>query len=310
MALSSRGRTSMYDENSVHAGKMPVAGVQGSKLGVNGNQVIGKSTGGLKLQQSATNERKILSDISNTKAPSHASFGTPKPSPKPGFVPFRENQTTKVDNIFKSENLPPKAGQSQSSQKAAARIPLRNIVNESAPPSVKENGPEVVQQKPKLKTGAPKRLGSKATAKIRLTDEQLRLADEWAKEDIQLEQIHFTGDDIEALREKMIDAEIEETVALVRNYRGGWLPSATGKPSECNEEDSLRYADGCLKLDRSFDETAFSAARGNDVFDVEDNLRTEDLNLSAMNNSLFLDEGYPSIPEGWTLREEFATAST
>lgn len=31
------------------------------------------------------------------------------------------------------------------------------------------------------------------------------------------------------------------------------------------EEDSLRYADGCLKLDRSFDETAFSAAHGNGI---------------------------------------------
>ncbi|KAL3695910.1 hypothetical protein R1sor_009986 [Riccia sorocarpa] len=306
MALSSRGRISMYDENSVHGGKMPVASGLGLKLGANGNQVLGKSAGGLK-QQSATSERRILSDISNTKANSLSSLGTPRPSPKPGFVPFKEN-------ALKSENLPPKASLphhrniSESSQKAVgARIPLRDIANQPARALKGGRTTDTLQQKPKLNSGAPKRLGSKATARIRLTDEELRLADEWAKEDISLEQIHFSGDDMEALREKMIEAEIEETVAAIRNYRGGPPPSTVHKPLEEDVEDSVRYADGRLKLDRACD-VFENRVEKFEPLSMEDDTEVNDPILRASTSSFTWEDDYPSVPENWRLREDLVSS--
>ncbi|KAL2642370.1 hypothetical protein R1flu_009957 [Riccia fluitans] len=317
----SRSRILMYDENSVHGGKLPVAGGNEPKFGATGNQVLGKSSVGLK-QQTTTSERRILSDISNTKAPSLNSLNTPRPSPKPGFVPFKEN-VPKSGNVAPKASLPQPKNTSESSQKAeprlqhlrntessqkaGPRIPLRDIVNQSTPAS-KGSTTATVQQEPRLKSGGPRRFGSKATARIRLTDEELRLADEWAKEDISLEQIHFSGDDMEALRQKMIEAEIEETVAAIRNYRGGPLPSATDKPSEETVEDSLRYADGRLKLDSVQDEIDHSALKRFESLFMEDDSEEHDPILKASSISTVWEEDYPSIPENWRLREDLVTS--
>lgn len=135
---------------------------------------------GLKKQQSIASERRILSDISNTK--SLSSFGTPKPSPKPGL------------SVFRSENNVPSKVPQSSSQKPAARAPLRNIVNGSQPAASSARAVKQPSQK------------KKADYKFHLTPEQLRQADEWAKEDLPIEQTHFTGQDMDALREKIVDA--------------------------------------------------------------------------------------------------------
>ncbi|CAK9856323.1 unnamed protein product [Sphagnum jensenii] len=90
-----------------------------------------------------------------------------------------------------SENLISKTGSSSSLKKptGSARIALRNITNENS-------------------TAGP----SPSTV-----PEMKRNADLWAKDGI--EQIHFSGDDMEALRLKLEDEEIEKRVNASLAYR-------------------------------------------------------------------------------------------
>ncbi|CAM6089755.1 unnamed protein product [Calypogeia fissa] len=277
MALASRARNSLNDENSRPAVKLQ------------GNVSQGPGRTGLKQQQSTTSERKILSDISNTNK-SGLSFGTPKPSPRPpGLSVFQS-----------SENLKAAGGLPQSSsQKPSARVPLRSIVNGAQPASSVARGGVKPSQK------------KKAEYKFNLTAEQLRQAEEWAKEDLPIEQTHFTGQDMEALREKMIEAEIEETVAMVRNFRPGGFRSFS-TPTIDEVDTTIYYEDGRLKPDprgNPFDEDMEMDMDCG--FELEaPSSKADDPILSNLNH-VSDDADYPCIPEVWpSLLDDIRSAPT
>lgn len=159
-------------------------------------QTAGKA-GGLKLQQqnqqgSNHTERKTLSNITN-KLPNSQ---TPNPSLKPSSG---------------SENLISKTGSSSSLKKptGSARIALRNITNENSTagpsPSTAPVKDVVKQMKPKSGSGLSKNDAPKLGPKNYppLSQEMKRNADLWAKDGI--EHMHFSGDDMEALRLKLED---------------------------------------------------------------------------------------------------------
>ncbi|KAH9557350.1 hypothetical protein CY35_07G081300 [Sphagnum magellanicum] len=205
MALRVRPRAPQ-DENAAHpllAGKL-----QGNNGG--GLQTAGKA-GGLKLQQqnqqgSNHPERKTLSNITN-KLPNSQ---TPNPALKPSSG---------------SENLISKTGSSSSLKKptGSARIALRNITNENSTagpsPSTAPVKDVVKQMKPKSGLGLSKSDAPKLGPKIYppLSQEMKRNADLWAKDGI--EHMHFSGDDMEALRLKLEDEEIEKRVNASLAYR-------------------------------------------------------------------------------------------
>eukprot|EP00249_Psilotum_nudum_P012497 c23819_g1_i1 orf=167-1093(+) len=206
---------------------------------------------GLKPQQ--TNERKILSDISNKLQPlrSKSSAGTPVSVHRgdkeevnigggkiggPRFTirgdddlayarPGLQIPTGKILKVHHS-----KQGISDSSAKAD-RPPLKDINCNEISGRSHLRSPTILN---KISIDIENEASTKfkfPSAKLELSEEMKKNAARWAQEGI--EHVHFSGQDMEALAAKIEEEEMEKRIAQVLSYRTD-LPLPRWAPVENN----------------------------------------------------------------------------
>ncbi|XP_024519951.1 uncharacterized protein LOC112342411 [Selaginella moellendorffii] len=144
------------------------------------------------------------------------------------------------------ENAAPMSGKSVIPPATIQRPKLSNITNKQQLPSATPK-PKIAPLGNKIDAGrTPLRNISNVRAKIggAAAAPQESKADEWAKQGI--ERVHFTGDDMEALRQKLEHQEMEKRVKAVLSFRTEIFPVW---PRPAPKADGPFDCDGKLKLD-------------------------------------------------------------
>ncbi|GLJ26766.1 hypothetical protein SUGI_0521750 [Cryptomeria japonica] len=182
--------------------RQPLAVIQDENAEINRGKTNVAKSGGLKVQQTDLSDRKKLSNITNKL----------KPLPNLGKGGF----SARVD--------PELSGKSGVKGRTVPRTPLGNISNVES--SVQKGKPEAHS----------KNVRWSPNPNYEVTEEMKRLAEIWAQEGI--EKCHFTGEDMDALYEKMAEEEMNMRVAQALGYRSEipcCLPSALVEPTEIKD---------------------------------------------------------------------------
>ncbi|KAJ7555492.1 hypothetical protein O6H91_05G041000 [Diphasiastrum complanatum] len=264
MAVRSMARSIPQDENAVNplvSAKTPLAGVKGNN-GV------------------AAQERKKLSNITNKLQPFSSSASG-------------KGNAANLSSKLEALPLPPKGlsrnpvgnkGLQISSAKnapSAVRTPLRNITNENEVPG--GASPSLAAKPPEQKNRAASQTGTRvgSNTSIQLSEELVKKAEMWAQEGI--ERVHFSGKDMELLREKMEQEEMEKRIAAALAYRTDF-PSFLPHVSQ-NVADGIGDV---LKID-PYEEIYIRLA----PLDAKESFEDISLELNIDNKNI------PPIPHDW-----------
>eukprot|EP01018_Ginkgo_biloba_P000405 Gb_07427 [translate_table: standard] len=218
-----------------------------------GKSSVAKS-GGLKAQQADLSDRKTLSNITNKlKLLPSSGFATPSASRKDGGLRAgTENARVGLSIMPDAEFFGQRKSGAFSSAKQSrgmSRDPLRNITNVE---SMQNKAPGTTVQTKKSGSQA-KNLKLYPNPRFEVTEETKHKADLWAREGI--ERVHFTGKDMEAVRQKIAEEEVNKRVAQALSYRTDlpcFLPCALEKdPPDIKDTLELDPVEDLIKKEDS-----------------------------------------------------------
>lgn len=215
----------------------PLAALQKENAEIKRDKTTVPKSGGLKAQQPDLSDRKALATITNKLKPPNSGLAT-------SICPHKAENNTKgaVSGSFSSA----KNGRVG----IVARAALGDITN--GVESFK--APEIAA---KQRKGQGKIMKMGPNPRNELTEEEKQKANAWAGEGI--ERVQFSGKDMEALKERIAEKEVNRRVAQALSYRTEipcFLPRAFQKdPLEITDDLKLVSPEElCKKGDSPFDD--------------------------------------------------------
>ncbi|KAH9309748.1 hypothetical protein KI387_037659 [Taxus chinensis] len=216
--------------------RQPLAVIHDENAEINRGKTGVAKSGGLKVQQPDLSDRRTLSNITNKLKPV-PNVGTASPNAlrKEGVRAGAENNGNGKGG-FSVMADPELLGKSGVKGRTVTRAPLSNISNVESSLQKANTVKEKKAQPKNLKVGPNPR--------YEVTEEMKQKAEVWAREGI--EKVHFTGKDMDALKDKMAEEEMNRLVAQALSYRSEipcWLDGALAKHSteikDCLELDPV-----------------------------------------------------------------------